>query len=48
MEVDKMKPCDNCTRVPNPEDCDNKRCPEWQAWWKPLWDKICLTIFRKV
>lgn len=39
MEVDNMNPCDKCTRVPNPDACDNKRCPDWQAWWIPRWEK---------
>ena len=46
MEVDNMNPCDKCTRVPNPDACDNKRCPDWQAWWIPRWEKTCLAILR--
>ena len=41
-----MNPCDKCTRVPDPDACDNKRCPDWQAWWIPRWEKTCLAILR--
>lgn len=46
MEVDNMNPCKNCTRVPDPDACDNKQCQEWQVWWKSCWEKTCLTILR--
>lgn len=46
MEVDNMNPCDKCTRVPDPDACDNKRCPDWKAWWLPRWEQTCLTILR--
>ena len=48
MEVDNMNPCKNCTRVPDPDACTNKDCQDWQAYWIPRWDQICLGIFRKV
>ena len=41
-----MNPCKNCTRVPDPDACDNKQCQEWQVWWKSCWEKTCLTILR--
>ena len=41
-----MNPCDNCTRVPEPDACDNKRCPDWKAWWVSRWDKTRLDLLR--
>lgn len=31
-------PCDNCKRVSNPEDCENKKCAPWQKWFTQRWD----------
>lgn len=42
-----MNPCKNCTRVPDPDACNKKDCQDWQAYWIPRWDQICLGIFRK-
>lgn len=41
-----MSPCENCTLVPNPDTCTKKQCPDWQAWWIPLWEKTCLAVLR--
>lgn len=46
MEVDNMNPCEKCTRVPDPDACDNKRCPDWKAWWVPQWEQTCEDLRR--
>ena len=46
MEVDNMNPCENCTRVSDPNACDKKRCQAWQEWWIPQWEQTCLAILR--
>lgn len=46
LEVGSTNPCEKCARVPNPDACDNKRCPDWQAWWQENWERTCLAILR--
>ena len=36
-----ISPCANCTRVPDPELCENKRCKPWQAWFLRSWQATC-------
>ena len=33
-------PCKTCTRVANPEMCENKYCKFWKAWFLGRWDAI--------
>lgn len=33
-------PCLSCNRVRNPENCENKRCNYWQAWFLRRWALI--------
>lgn len=33
----KTSPCAGCTRVPDPEDCENKRCAPWRQWYIERW-----------
>lgn len=33
----KVSPCAGCTRVPDPEDCENKRCALWRQWYIERW-----------
>ena len=33
-------PCLSCTRVPHPEDCENKNCNPWQQWFLDQWELI--------
>lgn len=33
-------PCKNCTRVQNPDGCENKYCKEWKAWFLRRWAQI--------
>ena len=35
-----QSPCLTCTRVPFPEDCENKRCRPWQQWFTARWEMI--------
>ena len=33
----KTYPCKGCTRVKDPENCENKRCQAWQEWFLERW-----------
>lgn len=35
-----MSPCLRCTRVANPQNCENKRCTVWQKWFLQQWAVI--------
>ncbi len=37
MKQYEVSPCVFCTRVRNPEDCENKNCPQWRAWFLAKW-----------
>jgi hypothetical protein len=34
------KPCISCTRVTDPENCEDKRCQAWQRWFTDAWDQL--------
>lgn len=34
------KPCIYCTRVTDPENCDNKNCQLWQRWYIETWNAM--------
>ena len=34
------KPCLTCTRVKDPENCENKKCNEWRRWFICRWDRM--------
>ena len=34
------KPCDICTRVKDPESCENKNCPQWWEWFVRRWEEL--------
>ena len=36
----KESPCKGCTRVLNPDGCENKYCKEWKAWFLCRWAQI--------
>ena len=38
--MSELKPCLTCTRVKDPEDCENKTCPDWKAWFMNQWNMI--------
>ena len=33
-------PCLECTRVKDPQACENKGCKDWQAWFLNRWDAM--------
>ena len=33
-------PCLRCTRVRNPQTCENKLCKDWQAWFLHRWESM--------
>lgn len=33
-------PCLTCTRVRDPQDCENKLCKDWQAWFIDRWESM--------
>lgn len=40
VEHKKQSPCLSCTRVPNPNDCENKLCKPWRQWFMARWAEI--------
>ena len=34
------KPCITCTRVTDPDNCDNKDCMLWQRWYIETWNAM--------
>ena len=32
-------PCLNCTRVADPDNCENKLCPQWRSWFFAKWNE---------
>ena len=37
---DHNSPCKTCTRVCNPDGCENKNCKFWKAWFLGRWRNI--------
>lgn len=33
-------PCLECTRVKDPQSCENKLCKDWQAWFIGRWEAM--------
>ena len=33
-------PCLECTRVRDPQNCENKLCKDWQAWFIDRWETM--------
>ena len=33
-------PCVNCKRVRDPQNCENKLCKDWQAWFIDRWEAM--------
>lgn len=33
-------PCLQCTRVRDPQNCENKLCKDWQAWFIDRWESM--------
>lgn len=36
----KNSPCQRCTRVRDPEACENKNCQAWQQWFIARWNRM--------
>ena len=36
----RQSPCENCKSVNNPEDCQNKECVSWKAWFIERWNEM--------
>lgn len=34
-----ISPCTYCSRVPDPRQCDNKKCVPWQKWFLAKWEE---------
>ncbi len=34
-----LSPCQYCTRVANPKNCENKKCVPWQKWFLNKWEQ---------
>lgn len=37
MKHNSISPCLTCTRVQDPDSCENKRCGPWQQWFLRRW-----------
>jgi len=35
-----VSPCTGCTRVSDPNACENKNCQLWQRWFISRWDRL--------
>ncbi len=35
-----VSPCLTCTRVQNPQECENKNCGVWRRWFIKSWDNF--------
>ena len=35
-----QSPCETCTRVKDPANCENKHCSTWRAWFSARWELI--------
>lgn len=35
-----VSPCLRCTRVKDPENCENKCCVPWRKWFTACWDQF--------
>lgn len=36
----KISPCLTCSRVENPQKCENKNCNVWRQWFISSWDQM--------
>lgn len=35
-----LSPCLSCSRVKDPENCENKNCKLWRQWFSSRWDAV--------
>jgi hypothetical protein len=33
-------PCKDCNHVKHPDQCDNKKCEKWRAWFLRKWEEL--------
>lgn len=45
-EARRQSPCLVCRRVKDPQDCENKLCKEWQAWFIARWDAMRTNVLK--
>lgn len=38
--ISSKSPCLTCVRVRDPENCENKKCKDWQAWFIDRWESM--------
>jgi len=41
-----LSPCLTCTRVMDPENCTDKTCRAWQAWFLQQWEQSRMDLRR--
>ena len=41
-------PCFTCTRVQNPQHCENKTCKEWQTWFIDRWEAMRANVQQQM
>ena len=37
--TDSISPCQYCTRVKDPQNCENKNCKPWREWFFTQWEQ---------
>lgn len=37
--MNELSPCLYCYKVPDPKNCDNKKCKPWQNWFVKRWEQ---------
>lgn len=45
---EKQSPCLTCSRVRDPDNCENKLCKDWQAWFIDRWEAMRANVFAQV
>lgn len=37
--IETANPCTLCTKVADPQNCENKQCPLWRSWFTAKWNQ---------
>lgn len=40
-------PCENCTQVENPAECEKRACAIWRTWFVRAWDRTRISVLLK-
>lgn len=40
-------PCETCTRVKDPGNCENKNCRTWREWFVQKWNEMQGRVWPK-